>query len=154
MSDSKFEFGPKMCKKSLEHLIASESKEDDKDIKDGITRTQKSSSRGSHWLKMGQLEYLKEYGWQWIKRHACQNPWVHNDSLKGKNPTHWSPSEDARKQLFWKLANKRSKHGEGNGNPLQYSCLEKSMDRGAWLAAVHGVTWLSMCAWGWRVTGW
>ena len=30
--------------------------------------------------------------------------------------------------------------GEGNGNPLQYSCLEKSMDRGAWRAAVHGVT--------------
>ena len=44
--------------------------------------------------------------------------------------------------------------GEGNGNPLQYSCLEKSMDRGAWQAAVHGVTWLSMCAWGWRVMGW
>ena len=31
-------------------------------------------------------------------------------------------------------------HGEGNGNPLQYSCLENSMDRGAWQAAVHGVT--------------
>ena len=31
--------------------------------------------------------------------------------------------------------------GEGNGNPLQYSCLEKSMDRGAWWAAVHGITW-------------
>ena len=30
--------------------------------------------------------------------------------------------------------------GEGNGNPLQYSCLENSMDRGAWQAAVHGVT--------------
>ena len=29
--------------------------------------------------------------------------------------------------------------GEGNGNPLQYSCLENSMDRGAWQAAVHGV---------------
>ena len=28
--------------------------------------------------------------------------------------------------------------GEGNGNPLQYSCLEKSMGRGAWRAAVHG----------------
>ena len=25
-------------------------------------------------------------------------------------------------------------HGEGNGNPLQYSCLEKSVDRGAWQA--------------------
>ena len=28
---------------------------------------------------------------------------------------------------------------EGNGNPLQYSCLENPMDRGAWQAAVHGV---------------
>ena len=30
--------------------------------------------------------------------------------------------------------------GEGNSNPLQYSCLENSTDRGAWLATVHGVT--------------
>ena len=29
--------------------------------------------------------------------------------------------------------------GEGNGNPLQYSCLENSMDRGAWQAIVHSV---------------
>ena len=29
--------------------------------------------------------------------------------------------------------------GEGNGNLLQYSCLENSMDRGAWWATVHGV---------------
>ena len=29
--------------------------------------------------------------------------------------------------------------GEGNGNPLQYSCLEKPTDRGAWWATVHGV---------------
>ena len=29
--------------------------------------------------------------------------------------------------------------GEGNGNPLQYSCLRNPMDRGAWWAAVHGV---------------
>ena len=28
---------------------------------------------------------------------------------------------------------------EGNGNPLQYSCLENSMDRGAWWATVRGV---------------
>ena len=36
--------------------------------------------------------------------------------------------------------------GEGNGNPFQYSCLENSMDWGAWWATVHGVaksqTWL------------
>ena len=30
--------------------------------------------------------------------------------------------------------------GEGNGTPLQYSCLENPMDRGAWQAAVHRVT--------------
>ena len=30
--------------------------------------------------------------------------------------------------------------GEGNGNPVLYSCLENSMDRGAWQTTFHGVT--------------
>ena len=30
--------------------------------------------------------------------------------------------------------------GEGNGNPLQYSCWGNAMDRGTWWATVHGVT--------------
>ena len=30
--------------------------------------------------------------------------------------------------------------GKGHGNPLQYPCLEKPIDRGAWWATVHGVT--------------
>ena len=34
--------------------------------------------------------------------------------------------------------------GEGNGNPLQYSCLGNPMDRGAWRAAVHGLKELDM----------
>ena len=34
--------------------------------------------------------------------------------------------------------------GTGNGDPLQYSCLANPMDRGAWEAAVHGVTELDM----------
>ena len=29
--------------------------------------------------------------------------------------------------------------GDGNGNPLEYSCLENSVDRGAWRTAIHGV---------------
>ena len=33
----------------------------------------------------------------------------------------------------------RRSSGEGNGNPLQYSCLGNPMDRGAWRATVHGV---------------
>ena len=41
--------------------------------------------------------------------------------------------------------------GEGNGNPLKYSCLKTPMDRGAWQAVVHGVTksqaQLSMHSW-------
>ena len=39
----------------------------------------------------------------------------------------------------------RSPGGE-NGNPLQYSCLENSMDRGAWWAKVHGVakSWMQL----------
>jgi len=31
-------------------------------------------------------------------------------------------------------------NGDENGNPLQYSCLENPVDRGAWWAAVHGVS--------------
>ena len=34
----------------------------------------------------------------------------------------------------------RDTNGEGNGTPLQYSCLENPMDGGAWWASVHGVT--------------
>ena len=36
--------------------------------------------------------------------------------------------------------------GEGNGSPLQYSCLENPMDRGAWRATVHRVTksWIQL----------
>ena len=33
----------------------------------------------------------------------------------------------------------KTRVGEGNGNPLQYSCQENSMDEGAWQAAVQGV---------------
>ena len=34
--------------------------------------------------------------------------------------------------------------GEGNGNPLKYSCQENPMDEGAWWAMVHGVTELDI----------
>ena len=39
--------------------------------------------------------------------------------------------------------------GEGNDNPLQYSCQENSMDRGSWWATVHGVTenWTRLSDW-------
>ena len=43
------------------------------------------------------------------------------------------------KSLVFKRVNVAALNGEGNGTPLQYSCLENPMDRGAWKAAVHGV---------------
>ena len=47
-------------------------------------------------------------------------------------------SRDPLCEVFCCLTNANLK-GEGNGTPLQYSCLENPMDRGAWEAAVHGV---------------
>ena len=49
-----------------------------------------------------------------------------------------------QKQKWWSidgglLSLAKGLHGEGNGTPLQYSCLENPMDGGAWQAAVHGV---------------
>ena len=42
-----------------------------------------------------------------------------------------------RKEDYYRL---KDTYGEGHGNPLQYSCLENPMDRGAWQATVRGVT--------------
>ena len=42
-----------------------------------------------------------------------------------------------KKEWHWVIC--REVDGEGNGTPLQYSCLENPMDGGAWWAAVHGV---------------
>ena len=56
------------------------------------------------------------------------------------------PGSSAGKESACNLGDLGSKPGwgrspvRGHGNPLQYSCLENSMDRGAWWATVHGVT--------------
>ena len=55
-----------------------------------------------------------------------------NPKKKKQKKTKWLSEENLQ------IAKERS--GEGNGNPLQYSCLETPMGGGAWQAAVHGVT--------------
>ena len=57
-------------------------------------------------------------------------------SLVGSSPRGREES-DMTEQLHFDFS--LSRIGEGNGNPIQYSCLENSMDRGAWRATVHGV---------------
>ena len=50
----------------------------------------------------------------------------------GKNP----PAKEGEVGL---IPGSRRSHGEGNGNPLQYSCMDNSMDSGAWWAIACGV---------------
>ena len=58
-------------------------------------------------------------------------------SLEGCSPWgRWGPDTTERLHFHFSL----SCIGEGNGNPLQCSCLENPRDRGAWWAAVYGVT--------------
>ena len=48
--------------------------------------------------------------------------------------------QNGEEETWRKLHLSRKGNGEGNGTPLQYSCLENPMGGGAWWAAVHGVT--------------
>ena len=52
-----------------------------------------------------------------------------------KNP----PANSGAAERLGLITEYRRSPGEENGNPLQYSCLENPMDRGAWWAIVHGI---------------
>ena len=45
----------------------------------------------------------------------------------------------AMQDTWFQSPDQNESPGEGNGNPLQYSCLENPMDRGAWRVIIHGV---------------
>ena len=70
----------------------------------------------------------------------CCSPWRHKESDTTEN-LNWTDLciflqvlwKQVCVYIMWLL-------GEGNGNPFQYSCLENTVDRGAWRAAVHGIT--------------
>ena len=83
--------------------------------------------------------------WQSVD-HKCVNTWA-SSGPSGKNPlANSGDRRDTASIPGWGRSPR-----EGNGNPPRYSCLENSMDRGAWWATVHGVAqsqawlkWLSM----------
>ena len=62
-------------------------------------------------------------------------------AIKGKEKWGSSQREMKSRELFILLVQngRNISNGEGDGTPLQYSCLENPMDGGAWQAAVHGV---------------
>ena len=97
-----------------------------------LKRLSSSSSRMQFWRRQWQPTPVllpgKSHGWR---------------SLVGCSP--WGLKEwDTTERLHFHFS--LSCIGEGNGNPLQYSCLENPRDSGAWWAAVYGVaqsqTWL------------
>ena len=70
----------------------------------------------------------------------------HNEVIPLKNYKGFPGGSDSKSiclqcgRTLGSIAGSGRSPGEGNSNPLQYSCLENSMDGGAWWAIVHGVT--------------
>ena len=60
------------------------------------------------------------------------------DSPRGLVVKHW-PANAGDAEDMGSIPGLRRSPGGVSGNPLQYSCLENPMDRGAWRAAVHGL---------------
>ena len=67
---------------------------------------------------------------------SCIHYMGFSDGAIGKEPI----CQCRRHKLCDSIPGSGRSPGGWHGNPLQYSCLENSMDRGAWWAAVHGVT--------------
>ena len=65
--------------------------------------------------------------------------WSNKSAQSGKRTIHISFIHNSPNWNQPKCPSVGKIHGEGNGTPLQYYCLENPMDRGAWWAAVHGV---------------
>ena len=92
------------------------------------------------------LEICKDWRRKWQPTPVLLPGESHGErSLVGYSPWGRRESDTTEQRLHDQLC------GEGNGNPLQYSCLESPVDRGAWWAAVHGVAqswtrlkWISM----------
>ena len=80
-------------------------------------------------LQYSCLENLMDGGAWWATVHGAAKSWTQLSDFTLK----WIEVMEFRRVLF------RSWDFPGNGTPLQYSCLEKPMDGGAWWAAVHGV---------------
>ena len=80
----------------------------------------------------------------WIVIHSLDNLKEMNKFLDTCNITRLNHEE---MENLNRLITSKDIDGEGHGTPLQYSCLDNPMDRGAWWAAVHGVavsrTWLN-----------
>ena len=74
----------------------------------------------------------------WTEEPVGYSPWGCKESDTTER-LHFTSCLHSRRPRF-DLWIRKISPGGGHGNPLQYSCLENSMDKGAWWATVHGVT--------------
>ena len=82
------------------------------------------------------LEHLKilvSTWWEGVQGSGANPPWILDEQLLS---AFLCPSEISTSKIVRLGTSLRE---VGNGNPLQYSCLENSMDRGAWRATIHVV---------------
>ena len=99
------------------------------------------------------LVFSFSYGlWYSESESCCKSYLVEILIIWGKSPKSWLRESAKGWGIFSLWCKCREVYGQ-NGNPLQYSCLENTVVREAWWAAVHGVTqsqtwlkWLSMHA--------
>ena len=100
-------------------------------------------------LQAGILEWVAISFSRWSSQPG---DWTHVSLIAGGFFTSWATREDSKESAcnergLGLIPGSGRSPGEGNGNPLRYSCLENSMDWGAWWATVHGVKknriWLS-----------
>ena len=94
--------------------------------------------RGENSQERNKLELWLIWAYLYDTTYSClENPMDGGSCLVGCSP--WGREESGTtEQLHFHFS--LSCIGEGNGNPLQYSCLENPRDRGAWWAAIYGVT--------------
>ena len=115
----------------------------------GLLQHHSSEASIQKWKGIPTFTELERVGRKWWRRHWHPTPVLlpgkshGRRSLVGCSP--WGHKEsDTTERLHFHFS--LSCIGEGNGNPLQCSCLENPGDRGAWWAAVYGVarswTWL------------
>ena len=117
-----------------------------------------------HWLDGCEFEWTPGVG-DGQGGLACCNSWGHKESdtterlnwtelnwclrrgFPGGSVVKNPPGNAGDTEVVGSIPGSGRSPGVGNGNPLQYCCLENSMDRGTWWAIVHGVTksrtWLS-----------
>ena len=98
----------------------------------------------SHQVAKGLEFQFQHQSFRWIFRTDFLSDGLIWSPCSPRNSQESSPTPQFKTHQFFGT---QFSFGEGNGTPLQYSCLENLMDGGAWWAAVHGVTksrtWLS-----------